>query len=185
MTALGVSYKDKAPLTADDVPVFFLASVDGEAVGCAGLRPVVSRRRDGREVMQEVQGKRGDAGDGEDRGNGGDAAQWGDIGSGVAEVKRMFVAPSYRGPVQIETTASGEGGTHTSVAGRLLDRLEEEARARGCDVLVLATAACLVGANRFYARCGFVPCGIFGAYGVEDESLYYEKRLGEVRGGRG
>lgn len=88
----------------------------------------------------------------------------------AAEIKRMFVDPAHRGAI----------GSGTSIAHRILRELESEARGRGWSVLVLETGDLLVGARRFYEKCGFVPRGKFGSYIDAPHSVFYEKSLGEV-----
>ncbi|XP_014551277.1 hypothetical protein COCVIDRAFT_113373 [Bipolaris victoriae FI3] len=88
----------------------------------------------------------------------------------AAEIKRMFVDPAHRGVI--------ENGT--SIAQRILGELEAQARGRGWSVLVLETGDFLVGARRFYEKCGFIPRGKFGSYTDATHSVFYEKSLGEV-----
>ena len=78
------------------------------------------------------------------------------------EVKRMFVDPEYRG---------------TGVAVLMLRTLEDDARARGWDRLVLETGDTMLPAQRFYAREGFTPIPLFGHYMGSDLSLCYGKPL--------
>lgn len=80
----------------------------------------------------------------------------------------MFVDPSHRGPVQ---------GSSDSVAGLLLARLENDAITRGWTELLLETGAFLVKARRFYERCGFVQCELFGGYTEAQNSVSYKKEL--------
>lgn len=90
------------------------------------------------------------------------------LSASSAEVKRMFVDPSHRGPVQ---------GSGDSVAGLLLARLQEEAVARGWTELMLETGAFLVKARRFYVRSGFEECELFGGYTESQHSVCYRKEL--------
>lgn len=78
------------------------------------------------------------------------------------EVKRMFVDPEYRG---------------TGVAALILRTLEDDARARGWDRLVLETGDTMLPAQRFYAREGFTPIPLFGQYQGSELSLCFEKVL--------
>jgi putative acetyltransferase len=80
----------------------------------------------------------------------------------------MFVDPGHRGPVQ---------GSSDSVAGLLLARLEKDAVARGWMELLLETGTFLVSARRFYERCGFVECDLFGGYTEAENSVCYRKEL--------
>lgn len=133
INALGGCEPGIAP-SAIDVPVFLIAYLGAEPVGCGGLRAL----------------------------------------SGTsAEVKRMFVSPGHRGLI---CDREGAGGG-ISVAMLLLGRLESEARARGWSVLLLETGAFLVKARRFYERCGFVECELFGGYIEAENSVCYKKNL--------
>lgn len=87
--------------------------------------------------------------------------------NGWAEVKRMYVRPSARG---------------CGVAKAILTRLEQEARQRGVERIVLETGDVLHAAIRLYQRAGFRPCGSFGAYaGMPAHSIarsrFFEKSL--------
>ena len=82
---------------------------------------------------------------------------------GYGELKSMFTAEAARG---------------RGVAALLLERLEEEARKEGLDLLRLETGDLLTAAHRLYARAGFVACGPFGDYKANGSSLFMEKRLG-------
>jgi GNAT superfamily N-acetyltransferase len=89
----------------------------------------------------------------------------------AAEIKRMFVDPAHRGRIDMGK------GTGNSIAGLILEELENEARRRGWVVLLLETGTFLVKARRFYERCGFVQRAMFGNYTEADNSICYEKRL--------
>ena len=88
----------------------------------------------------------------------------------AAEIKRMFVHPAHR----------GDRGDGTSIAQRILGELEAEARGRGWSMLVLETGDFLIGARRFYEKCGFVPRGKFGSYIDAPNSIFYKKPIAEV-----
>jgi GNAT superfamily N-acetyltransferase len=81
---------------------------------------------------------------------------------GVAEIKRMFTRPDARG---------------RGVARAVLERLEEEARARGIAVLRLETGTMQPEAQRLYESSGYEPIPPFGAYAGEPLSRCYERRL--------
>ncbi len=66
-----------------------------------------------------------------------------DIGRGEAALRKMFVAPAWRG--------KGRG-----VAQALLDTLLAWAREKGLDAIYLGTTAQFVAAHRFYEKNGFV-----------------------------
>jgi len=88
--------------------------------------------------------------------------------SDFAEVKRMYVR---------------EGARGTGVAGALLDRIEQDTREAGLDLLRLETGNRAHAAIRFYERSGFRRCSAFGAYSTMvpaaiATSVFYEKRLG-------
>ena len=76
-------------------------------------------------------------------------------------IRGMAVVPSSQG---------------TTVAGELLDAIEQELRAAGCSVATLDTTAPLTRAIRFYERNGYVRSGaVSDFFGMP---LYeYRKRL--------
>lgn len=78
------------------------------------------------------------------------------------EIKRMFVAPARRG---------------SGVSTAILRRLEEEARRRGWDRLVLETGDRQPEAMRLYEREGYVSIPPFGYYADSPASRCYEKSL--------
>jgi len=86
---------------------------------------------------------------------------------GLAEVKRMYVRPIFRG---------------CNVAQAILARLEQEARSQGFNRLVLETGDAQAAAMRFYQRQGFTRCETFGEYAKMPaasivRSVFFEKRL--------
>jgi GNAT superfamily N-acetyltransferase len=84
------------------------------------------------------------------------------LDDGHGEVKRMYVDPAYRG---------------SGVAGRMLRALEQDARDRGWDRLVLETGDTMLPAQRFYAREGYTPIPPFGPYVGSDVSVCFGKVL--------
>ena len=86
-------------------------------------------------------------------------------GGPYGEVKRMFVAPAFRG--------AGFGK-------QILARLADEARARGIDVLRLETGIYQEEAIGLYERTGFRRIGPFGPYVDDPLCAYFEKRLAGV-----
>ncbi len=84
------------------------------------------------------------------------------LGQDSAELKRMYVAPAWRG---------------TGVAAELLRALEDSALARGLTTLRLETGDRLPAAIRFYTRSGFTPIPNYGPYADSDTSLCFERRL--------
>lgn len=81
--------------------------------------------------------------------------QWG-------EVKRMFVLPAWRG---------------RGVSRELLQFLEQQARARGCRVLMLETGILQPEALGLYERAGFARRGPFGDYAEDPFSVFMQKEL--------
>jgi putative acetyltransferase len=81
---------------------------------------------------------------------------------GVAEIKRMYTRPDARG---------------RGIARAVLERLEDEARARGIGVLRLETGPMQPEAHRLYETGGYEPIPAFGAYAGEPLSRCYERRL--------
>jgi ribosomal protein S18 acetylase RimI-like enzyme len=79
-----------------------------------------------------------------------------------AEVKRMYVRPQYRGQ---------------GFAKRMLERLEEEARAQGVPLLRLETGIYQMEAIKLYERTGFYVVGPFGEYRLDPNSVFYEKQI--------
>ena len=79
-----------------------------------------------------------------------------------AEIKRMFVDPAHRG---------------TGVSTAIIGELEQFARGRGWDRLVLETGTAQPDAVRFYEREGYTRIPNFGHYEGHAASLCYEKAL--------
>ena len=63
-----------------------------------------------------------------------------ELDAGVGEIKRMYVAPTWRG---------------AGVARRLLEALEQRAGERGFETVRLDTHDSLIEANRLYERAGY------------------------------
>ena len=79
----------------------------------------------------------------------------------------MYVRPQVRG---------------ARIGQAILARLEDAARERGFDRLVLETGDVLHSAIRLYERAGFTRCAVFGAYAAMppqsiERSIFMEKRL--------
>jgi GNAT superfamily N-acetyltransferase len=83
------------------------------------------------------------------------------IGAGVAEIKRMYVAPQARG--------RGLGRT-------LLRALERAAVELGCDTARLDTAATLTEAVGLYGSAGYVPIDDYN--GNPHATVWMERRFG-------
>jgi len=88
-----------------------------------------------------------------------------ELGTGVAEVKRMFVVPAARG---------------RGVSKAVLTALEDVARERGWTTLRLETGPRQPEAIGLYTAAGYRPIEAFGAYAGHpdaDESLFFERVL--------
>lgn len=84
-----------------------------------------------------------------------------DQGVPVAELKRMWVAPSIRG---------------AGLGRRLLRALEIAARQEGAAVLRLETGVRQPEALSLYREAGYTECGPFGSYVADPLSVFMEKR---------
>lgn len=82
--------------------------------------------------------------------------------AGVGEVKRMYTMPSHQGQ---------------GIGGRILELIEELARAEGLERLVLETGHRHDAAWRVYERGGFTRCGPVLDYPPSGYSVFYEKSL--------
>lgn len=78
------------------------------------------------------------------------------------ELKRMYVRPEQRG---------------LGVAKKILQTLEAAAAQSACQLLKLETGPSQPEALGFYARCGYQPCGRFGAYTDDPLSVFMQKVL--------
>lgn len=86
---------------------------------------------------------------------------------GFAELKRMFIRPTFRGRGLVQL---------------LLVRLEGEARAQGFLLLRLETGDRLKAALLAYERAGFARCPAFGEYTTKSphtisQSVFFEKQI--------
>lgn len=79
-----------------------------------------------------------------------------------AEIKRMFVLPEFRG---------------LKIGRRILDELEERARAAGLRLARLETGVAQPEALRLYERAGYQRRGPFGAYPEDPLCIFMEKTL--------
>ena len=84
------------------------------------------------------------------------------LAADVAEIKRMYVRPAYRG--------RGYGRV-------ILMQLEVTARATGVKVLRLETGTAQPEALGLYERCGYYRIGPFADYWDDPLCLYYEKLI--------
>jgi putative acetyltransferase len=86
---------------------------------------------------------------------------------GVAEIRRMYVAPSARG---------------LGVGRMLLGSLEDEARALGYRALRLETGRLQREAIGLYESAGYRTAPCWGPYVTDPKSVCYEKPLAAGRG---
>ena len=87
---------------------------------------------------------------------------WQPLEPGVAELKRMYVRPAFRG---------------RGIARQLIVALEEEALADGRPVLRLETGTYLPAAIQLYRSAGYAPIPVFGEYAGNPFSVCFEKSL--------
>lgn len=87
---------------------------------------------------------------------------WQALEPGVAELKRMYVRPAFRG---------------RGIARQLVVALEEEALAADRPVLRLETGTYLPAAISLYRSAGYTPIPVFGEYAGNPFSLCFEKSL--------
>lgn len=80
--------------------------------------------------------------------------------AGYGELKRMFTRPQSRGQ---------------GIAGRLLNFLEDEAKARGCAHFALETGYLQPQAIALYERFGYARRGPFGDYVDDPNSVFMAK----------
>lgn len=92
---------------------------------------------------------------------------WRMTGSGVAELKRMYVVPSHRG---------------RGLARAVLRHLESTAAAAGAAQLVLETGTMQPEAIALYAATGYLPVPAFGHYADQPDSIHLGKRLAPPEG---
>ncbi|MEU4295573.1 GNAT family N-acetyltransferase [Kribbella sp. NPDC026596] len=83
-------------------------------------------------------------------------------GSGVGELKRMFVLPHYRG---------------LGIARKLVVALEDLARTMGCHTLRLATGVRQPEAIALYERCGYALVERYGKYVDQPLTRCFRKLL--------
>ena len=85
---------------------------------------------------------------------------------GIAEVKRMFTDPAFR----------GQGLGHG-----ILNQIEAMARREGYNRLVLETGSNFDAAKYLYESTGFTPSDIVLNYPASPWNAFYEKELHEKR----
>jgi putative acetyltransferase len=87
---------------------------------------------------------------------------WQALEPGVAEIKRMFVRPAFRG---------------RGIARQLIVALEEEALAADRPIIRLETGSYLPAALALYRSAGYLPIPVYGEYVGNPFSVCFEKRL--------
>lgn len=90
------------------------------------------------------------------------AGEPGTAGRPYGEIKRMYVAPAYRGE---------------RLGARLLEAAEDELRRRGVTLAALETGHTQFEALRLYERAGYLPRAAFGGYPDNGLSVFLEKAL--------
>lgn len=83
-------------------------------------------------------------------------------GGEYAEIKRMFVLPEFRG---------------LKLGSRILEELENLARASGLELARLETGIHQAEALLLYERAGYQRRGPFGEYSEDPLSIFMEKKL--------
>jgi putative acetyltransferase len=89
-------------------------------------------------------------------------AGWRPLGEGVAELRRMYVRPAFRG---------------RGIARQLICWVEEEALAAGCPVMRLDANPLLEAAIGLYLSSGYRPIPAYREYAGGSERVSFEKRL--------
>jgi GNAT superfamily N-acetyltransferase len=87
---------------------------------------------------------------------------WQALDKGVAELKRMYVRPAFRGQ---------------GIARQLIVALEEEVLAAGRTTVRLETGTYLPAAIALYRSAGYLPIPTYGEYVGNPFSVCFEKRL--------
>lgn len=88
-----------------------------------------------------------------------------------AEIKRMYVTPSWR------ASDKSKAGRNTTVARQVLEALETVAVEHGWTNLKVETSLAMAQARRFYEKYGYMQCALFGAYEGCEGLVCYEKSL--------
>jgi GNAT superfamily N-acetyltransferase len=89
-------------------------------------------------------------------------ASWRPLTDGVAELRRMYVRPSFRG---------------RGIARQLIVAVEEDALAAGRPVIRLETGRTLAAPLALYRSAGYTPIPAYGEYAGNPYSVCFEKRL--------
>jgi GNAT superfamily N-acetyltransferase len=90
---------------------------------------------------------------------------WQPLAEGVAELKRMYVRPAFRG---------------RGLARQMIVAIEEEALAADRPVIRLETGTGLPAAIALYQSAGYRQIPPFGEYAGNPHSLCFEKRMGAL-----
>jgi putative acetyltransferase len=90
---------------------------------------------------------------------------WQALDDGVAEIKRMYVRPAFRG---------------AGIGRQLIVALEEEALAADRPIVRLETGTYLPAAIALYRSLGYLPIPTYGEYVGNPFSVCFEKRLGAL-----
>jgi putative acetyltransferase len=90
---------------------------------------------------------------------------WQALDDGVAEIKRMYVRPAFRG---------------AGIGRQLIVALEEEALAADRPIVRLETGTYLPAAIALYRSSGYLPIPTYGEYVGNPFSVCFEKRLGAL-----
>lgn len=99
--------------------------------------------------------------DGEPVGSG----AWRAMGAGVAEIKRVYVAPGHR---------------RRGLAQLIVAELERSAAQAGCRSVVLNSGARQPEALRLYEQLGYAPVTPYGVYACAPDAVFLGKDLGVV-----
>lgn len=89
-------------------------------------------------------------------------AAWRSMGGGMAELRRMYVRPAFRG---------------RGIARQLIVAVEEDALAAGLPVIRLETGSSLLAAIGLYETSGYSAIPAYGEYAGNPSSVCFEKRL--------
>jgi len=89
-------------------------------------------------------------------------AGWRALGDGIAELRRLYVRPAFRG---------------RGIGRQLVVWVEEEALAAGCPIVRLRTDPLLEAAIGLYLSSGYRPIPAYGAYAGNPDRVCFEKRL--------
>ena len=92
---------------------------------------------------------------------------WQALEPGVAEIKRLYVRPAYRG---------------RGIARQLIVALEEEVLAADRPIVRLETGTHVPAAIALYRSAGYLPIPVYGEYVGNPYSVCFEKRMAVLAG---